>query len=318
MPKTQTTQWGVYTQNELAFAGGAFTLTPGLRYDAYRLNPEVDKPFSNGGGKAVALEDSALSPKLTAAWKVAEAATLFAQYSEGFRAPNALELNGSYKSPMGYAAIANPDLKPETSKGIEFGGRFGDRELGFSVTGFDNRYDDFIEQTSLKCPGTIGCVPGTSVTYQYQNISEARIYGAEARAHWQLTPSWSSWVNVAWAVGRNETNDQALGSVAPLKGVMGLAYSQQNWGSQLLFTAVDGQDDVPKSSDFQAPGYGLVDLTVWFSPMKDLKISGGIFNITDRKYWIDSDVRGVAATDPTLDRLTQTGRNARIAANWKF
>lgn len=318
IPNTKTTQWGIYAQNELGFAAGRFTLTPGLRYDAYALTPDVDSAFSNGGGKATALKDSAISPKLLATWRAAEAITVFGQYSSGFRAPNALELNGSYKSPMGYAAIANPNLKPETSRGFEFGSRFGDNKLGGSVTAFDNRYDDFIEQMSINCPGNTACVPGTFVTYQSQNISEARIYGAEARMHWQFANGWQTWGNVAWAKGTNESNNQPLGSVAPLKGVLGVSYSQSQWGSQLLLTAVGKQSETPDAADFQAPGYGLLDLTAWWSPVKNLTLTGGIFNITDKKYWIDSDVRSIAANTSTLDRLSQPGRNARIAADWKF
>ncbi|MGL4996720.1 MAG: TonB-dependent hemoglobin/transferrin/lactoferrin family receptor [Deefgea sp.] len=318
IPNTKTTQWGVYAQNELGFADGRFTLTPGLRYDAYELTPDVDKAFSNGGGKATGLKDSAISPKLLATWRASDSVTVFGQYSSGFRAPNALELNGSYRSPMGYAAIANPDLKPETSRGFELGSRFGNNAFGGSVTAFDNRYDDFIEQVSINCPGSPACVPGTFVTYQSQNIKDARIYGAEARMHWQFADGWQSWGNVAWAEGRNESNDKPIGSVAPLKGVLGLSYSQNQWGSQLLLTAVKKQSKTASEADFQAPGYGLLDLTAWWSPTKDLTLTGGVFNITDKKYWIDSDVRSIAASTLYLDRLTQPGRNVRIAADWKF
>lgn len=318
IPKTKTTQWGLYAQNELSFANNRFSLTPGLRYDSYDLTPEVDPQFANGGGTATALKDSALSPKLLASWRALDNVTVFGQYSSGFRAPNAMELNGSYISPMGYAAIANPELKPETSHGFEFGSRFGDSTFGGSVTAFDNHYNDFIEQVSINCPGKPACVPGTFVTYQSQNINEVRIYGLEARANWQFAAGWSTWTNVAWAKGRNETDNQALGSVAPLKGVFGLAYGQEQWGSQLLFTAVKKQSAVANSTDFQAPGYGLLDLTVWWKPSKNLTLTGGIFNVTDQKHWIDSDVRSIAANTSTIDRLTQPGRNARIAADWRF
>ncbi|QZA82076.1 TonB-dependent hemoglobin/transferrin/lactoferrin family receptor [Deefgea piscis] len=318
VPKTKTTQWGIYAQNELSFAGGQFTLTPGLRFDHYQLKPDVDTQFSNGGGQAVALNDSALSPKLAAAWQVSDMSTLFAQYSAGFRAPNAMELNGSYISPMGYAAIANPNLKPETSHGIELGGRFGNSALGGSIAAFNNQYDNFIEQVSFTCPGSTQCVPGTDTTYQNQNISQARIYGAEVRMNWQIGQGWHSWANAAWAVGLNQTNDRPLGSVAPLKAVTGLGYQQAQWGGQLLFTAVKGQDKVAGENDFKAPGYGLVDLIAWWTPRKDLKITGGIFNLGDRKYWIDSDVRGLASSSANMDRLTQPGRNLRLSADWKF
>ncbi|WP_293937733.1 TonB-dependent hemoglobin/transferrin/lactoferrin family receptor [Iodobacter sp.] len=318
VPKTQTTQWGIYAQNELGWDQGRFLLTPSLRYDAFKLRPEIDAEFSRQSGKAVPLDDAKVSPKLAASWKIAEQITLFGQYSEGFRAPNAMELNSSYVSPMGYAAIANPDLKPETSRGVELGARLGTAHLGGSLTAFDNRYQDFIELVSINCPGNPLCVPGTNITYQNQNQSQVRIYGAEARNHWQISSAWRTYSNIAWSVGRNESSNESLDSVAPLKGVFGLEYSQEQWGGNALLTAASAKTRVSQASYFKTPGYGTVDLALWWSPVKDLKVSGGVFNIGDQKYWIDSDVRSLASNNPQLDRYTQPGRNVRVSAEWRF
>ncbi|NHQ84787.1 TonB-dependent hemoglobin/transferrin/lactoferrin family receptor [Iodobacter sp. HSC-16F04] len=318
VPKTETTQWGIYAQNEMGWDEGRFTLTPALRYDAFKLRPELDAEFISQGGKAVALNDAKVSPKLTASWKIAEQITLFGQYSEGFRAPSAMELNSSYVSPMGYAAIANPDLKPETSRGAELGARLGNSTVGGSFTAFDNRYKDFIEQVSISCPGNPLCVPGTNVTYQSQNQSRVRIYGAESRAHWQISKDWRTWGNMAWTVGRNEDTDESLDSVAPLKAVLGLEYSKEQWGGNALLTATSAKTRVSQESYFKTPGYGTVDLALWWSPVRDLKLSGGVFNIADQKYWIDSDVRFLAANSSTLDRYSQPGRNIRVSADWRF
>lgn len=318
VPKTQTTQWGIYAQNELGWDQGRFLLTPSLRYDAFKLRPETDAEFNAQGGKAVALDDAKVSPKLAASWKIAEQLTLFSQYSEGFRAPSALELNSSYISPMGYAAIPNPDLKPETSRGIELGARVGQTALGGSFSAFDNRYKDFIEQVSISCPGNPMCVPGTSVTYQNQNQSRVRIYGADARMHWQIDSAWRLFSNMAWVVGNNEDTGEALDSVAPLKGVFGLEYRNEQWGGNALLTAASAKTRVSQASYFKTPGYGTVDLALWWSPVKDLKFSGGIFNLGDQKYWLDSDVRSLAENSTTLDRFTQPGRNFRLSAGWRF
>ncbi|MFC7421922.1 TonB-dependent hemoglobin/transferrin/lactoferrin family receptor [Iodobacter arcticus] len=318
VPKTKTTQWGIYAQNELGWDNGRFLLTPSLRYDAFKLRPELDAEFISQGGKAVALDDAKVSPKLAASWKIAEQITLFGQYSEGFRAPSAMELNSSYVSPMGYAAISNPDLQPETSRGVELGARLGSSAVGGSLTAFDNRYKDFIEQVSIACPGTPLCVPGTNITYQSQNQSRVRIYGAEARAHWQINKDWRTWSNMAWTVGRNESTNESLDSVAPLKAVLGLEYSKEQWGGNALLTAASAKTRVSQANYFKTPGYGTVDLALWWSPIKDLKLSGGVFNIADQKYWIDSDVRFLAANNSALDRYTQPGRNVRISADWRF
>jgi hemoglobin/transferrin/lactoferrin receptor protein len=318
VPLTTTTQWGVFVQNDIALANTGLTFTPGLRYDSYDLAPDNDPAFLKQGGKSVSLNDGKLSPKLAASWKAAEKITLFAQYSQGFRAPNALELNGSYISPMGYAAAANPALKPETSSGIEIGTRLGDETLGASLTAYNNRYQDFIEQVSIKCPGNPVCAPRTALTYQAQNIANVEIYGAEARAQWAFAPGWRTWVNLAWARGSNRDSGVALDSVAPLKGELGLAYASSNWGGALSLIAADQHDKVSNATYFKAPGYGVVDLTGWWTPVKDWRINAGVFNLGNKSYWLASDVVGVQASSKVIDRYSQPGTHARVSVNWQY
>ncbi|KAF0814211.1 Hemin receptor [Andreprevotia sp. IGB-42] len=316
-PNTTTKQWGVFAQNEISFANGKYTLTPGLRYDSYKLDPETDKYYT--GLKPVNQDESAWSPKLAASWNVSEGFTLFGQYAYGFRAPAYSELNSGFTNlAFGYATIANPSLKPEKSRGFEFGTRLGGKTLGGSITAYDNRYKDFIEQDAYNCPGNVNCVPGTSTTYQYVNKANVRIYGADAAAFWSFMPGWKATAGIAYAVGRDEDTDKYLDSVSPLKGVFALGYGNETWGAQGRLTAVSAKDKVSTPTYFQAPGYGLVDLTAWWVAAKDLRITGGVYNLGGRKYWVDSDVRGLASTSTVMDRYTQPGRNFRASVNWQF
>ncbi|XZG69372.1 TonB-dependent hemoglobin/transferrin/lactoferrin family receptor [Chitinibacteraceae bacterium HSL-7] len=319
VPKTKTTQWGVFIQDEMRLGQSGVTLTPGLRYDRYELDPDSDTAFSKQGGQAMGLSDGKVSPKLMASWQALDALTLFAQYSHGFRAPSAMELNGSYINyAMGYGAVSNPDLKPETSRGYELGVRLGNEQSGGSVTFFDNRYRDFIEQVTVRCPGSPACVPGVGLLYQSQNQAKVRIYGSEARAHWTFAPGWRSWANVAYAIGKNDSTGEWLDSVAPLRGSVGLEYRQHVWGSALTLSAADSHHRVSDDSYFQTPGYGVVDFTAWWEPIKAVRVHAGVFNLADKKYWLASDVVGLSANSKVADRYTQPGRNARVDVRWSF
>ena len=44
----------------------------------------------------------------------------------------------------------------------------------------------------------------------------------------------------------------------------------------------------------------------------------GVYNLTDRKYWLWSDVRGVLNPGASIDRYTQPGRNYAIQAKVTF
>ena len=35
----------------------------------------------------------------------------------------------------------------------------------------------------------------------------------------------------------------------------------------------------------RVPGYGLIDATAYWQLTKNVRLSGGVYNITDRKYW---------------------------------
>ena len=48
----------------------------------------------------------------------------------------------------------------------------------------------------------------------------------------------------------------------------------------------------PNGVQVGTPSATVIDLTAYYRPIKDLTLSAGLFNLTDRKYWKWSDVRG--------------------------
>jgi hemoglobin/transferrin/lactoferrin receptor protein len=62
----------------------------------------------------------------------------------------------------------------------------------------------------------------------------------------------------------------------------------------------------------------VVDLLAYWNPLTNLQLNAGLFNVTDRKYWHWSDVRGVAASIAVLDRFTQPGRNLSVSVKLTF
>lgn len=51
---------------------------------------------------------------------------------------------------------------------------------------------------------------------------------------------------------------------------------------------------------------------------KDLRLTAGVYNLTDEKYWNWSDVQGLAATSAVLDAYTQPGRSVRVSMSADF
>ncbi len=336
-PISETTTAALYLQDEIAFADGAFRLIPALRIDHYKLKPEVDNIFAedNPGVVVSEISETHASPKLGAVWHFAEDWSLFGGYSRGFRAPPYNDVNiGFTNLQFFYTAIANPDLKPETSDGLETGLRFAGDAVYASVSGYYNRYEDFIESSRF-----IGVNADGLSVFQSQNVDEARIYGAELKAgvdFGALSEAWQGWSlrgAAAWSRGKGRGPEQVeieegvfeeriltrnLDSVDPLTATLGLAYDDAVWGAELAGRFVDRKDRLSDPDFYGQGGYTVLDLLAHWTFAPGAKVNVGVFNLADRKYADIGDVPLVNDSSGTLDRYTSPGRNLSVslAVEW--
>ncbi|CAI2799118.1 TonB-dependent hemoglobin/transferrin/lactoferrin family receptor [Pseudomonas fluorescens group sp.] len=337
-PDPTINTYSLFAQDQIAWKN--WTFLPSVRYDYTQLKPKLTEDFLNATDptRIYPHDDSTktwhrVSPKFGLTYALTDHYTWFGQYAEGFRTPSAKALYGRFENlQQGYVVEPNPDLKPETSKGIETGIR-GNFDAGnFDVAVFYNKYKDFIDEdnTSVSPTGTI---------FQPFNIKRATIKGIEAKGRMNLDAFGApqgvyTQGAVAYAYGRNDETGQPLNSVNPLKGVFGLGYDQEQYGALVSWTLVKKQNRVDKntffspdgnttSAPFKTPGFGVVDLTGFYKVTHDVTVNGGLYNLTDKKYWNWDDVRSydgvgeAGVTSPAnLDRLTQPGRNFAINVIW--
>jgi hemoglobin/transferrin/lactoferrin receptor protein len=325
-PISETTTAALYLQDEIAFSDGGFRLIPAVRVDYYKLQPEVDNIFAedNPGVATSDLSETNVSPKLGAVWHLAGDWSLFGGYARGFRSPPYNDVNiGFTNIDFGYTAIANPDLEPETSDGLEAGLRFTGDAVYASLSAYYNRYDNFIE--SMRFIGfdpTLG--PSGLSVFQSQNIADARIYGAEIKAGMDLgafSDAWRGWSfrgAAAYARGDNRTEDLPLDSVDPLTATLGVAYEADAWGAELAGRFAGRKDRVSDPTLYRQAGYGVLDLLAHWNFAPGAKFNVGVFNLADRKYWEAGDIALVNGSSTTLDRYTSPGRNLSLslAVEW--
>jgi hemoglobin/transferrin/lactoferrin receptor protein len=326
-PRSTTTTFGVYLQDEFRPWSGRLTVLPALRLDHYRLRPKEDALYreDNPRQTPVSLTHTSLTPRLGVTWRVTEELALFGQYVRGFRSPPFADVNiGLDVALFNYRAIPNPDLRPEKSNAFEIGLRSTREALSGSVSLFYTRYRDFIESRV-----NIGVDPATAATlFQSRNLARAEIWGAEAEGiarlgDWipALAP-WSLRFAVSYARGSDLERDRPLNSVDPLKAVVGLRYAAPDgvWDAELLTTAVAAKDRV---SDGAAPlvrtaGFVTVDLLAQWRITERLTAQAGLFNLTDRSYLEWTDVRERVASDPLLELYRRPGRNASISISYRY
>ncbi|VVN98888.1 TonB-dependent receptor [Pseudomonas fluorescens] len=335
-PDPTINTYSLFAQDQISW--DKWTFLPGLRYDYTQLKPHITEEFLNtvaADGRGTVSDENKtwhkVSPKFGLTYALTDQYTWYGQYAEGFRTPTAKALYGRFENTAdGYIVAPNPDLEPEKSKTYETGLRGNFESGSFDVAVFYNKYRDFINEDAI--------TPGDNeLTFQSHNIKHATIKGAEIKGRLNLDAFGApqglyTQGSVAYAYGRNDDTGQPLNSINPLTGVFGLGYDQDNYGGLLSWTLVKNKDRVDDSnfkspdgvsSQFKSPGFGVLDLTGFYKVTDDVTVSAGLYNLTDKKYWLWDDVRGydgvgeAAVINPAnLDRLTQPGRNFAVNLVW--
>jgi outer membrane receptor for ferrienterochelin and colicins len=154
----------VFAQDEVQFTP-AFKSSVGVRLDQHHV----------AGGTA----EWTVSPKVGAALRVAPRTTLRASVGAGYRAPSAIEQFVSSVQ-FGFQVVPNPALRGEHA---------WSGELGTTVTLLDQvRVDAAVFGSVYRDLIGPGPAPGQPFVFQFQNISRARIVGADVGIDAQIVP----------------------------------------------------------------------------------------------------------------------------------
>lgn len=319
-PNTDHILAGAFVQDEVRI--GRWSFFPALRWDSYEIDPENDPLFV--AAVPAGQDDTHVTPKLGVLLRVNEHVSLFANAAAGFKAPAPSQVNNGFTNPIqNYVSESNPDLKPETSETIELGARARSGRWSATVAAFAGRYDDFIEQ--VQKGGTFA--PDDPAVFQYVNLTEAKIYGAEASGRVELGAGFA--VNAAASFVRGDSEldgvETPLPSVEPFKFVSGLEWhdTADRVGGQAYVTYSDrkspsraGVSCTP--SCFIPDSFVVADIVGWWNITDAMVLRAGVFNVTDEKYWWWGDVRGLSSASTVADAYSQPGRNASMSLSVRF
>lgn len=352
IPSSETDRYSIFGQDEIALLDGRLSLTPAVRVDRYEYKPDEDALYSayNPGYVRQNYEKTHASPKLGVLWHFNDAMSAYFNYAQGFRPPLYSEIAGAWNEQpfpgFNIAFLPNPNLKAETSRGLELGVR-GKGDAGwFNVAAYYNRYRDFIWSgyaiPSSQVPSWVQVMPGMNLYYQAVNASKANIKGAEASGALRLAQfsdaleGWTLKGNASIASGEliqpGDTGYSPLNTVDPAKLVLGVSYDATQWGAELIGTGVRRHTGLSDPTAFRPGGYATFDLYAHYTPIDNLELYAGVSNLGDRKYWDWGNLNGGALGNlvtgnglndtgtggSPADRLTMPGRTFSVAAKFAF
>jgi len=299
---------GIFLQDEFTYSE-ILNLTSGIRYDSVKAETDgAPPPFFITSPQSDT--DGALSGELGLVYKTGETSNVYVNISRAFRAPTLIEryFFGPHDGPS--QDRGNPDLNPEISLNMDIGVRTKNDNYQLSASVYYNMVDDLIRKI-LTNPSD----PLPQQIYQYQNISDAKIYGAELDAKYFVNEAWTLFFSGSLIRGEDETEDRPLNGIPPAKASYGIKYEKEwdNFYGNVELSALSAmKQDRVGFSETETPGYTIANFRTYLSYENGIRVSLSVENLFDKTYYDH-----LSYGWQQLDYASQ-GRNAKFELSYKF
>lgn len=212
---------------------------------------------------------------------------VFANVSQGFRAPNLSDLTGSSSALSGIDTIGSADLDAEQVVSFELGYKRDSKDASLTTSVFYTIIDDQI--TSVVDNNVL----------KIQNGESAYIFGAELEGVWNFADDWSLRGALTWQDGKQELGgdkEDTISRLAPFSGAVAVKWthpSDRFWVEGSVLAAAT-QDNLAASDlrDNQriptngTPGYIVGSVRAGYLVNDSLELTLGLENLTDEDYRI--------------------------------
>lgn len=314
---------------------GELLIVPGIRFDRYTSDAGDISPIQH--------DDNASSPRLAMSYHPTSWLGVFANYSEGFRAPsiNELFLDGVHFSIphptlfnpgnnqfvfVNNNFIANPDLQAEESDSKEVGLSFnfvgvltGQDSLQAKMSYYQSDIENLIDlnvnfgfDAGCFAPPFQPCSAGTSNSI---NVNQAEMDGVEIQAEYS-SKQFDFSLGYNAINGTNKQDGSDLGLLTPDRLTFDLRWKLPQYKTQLgarwqLANRFERQALNTQNAALQTvetrSGYGVLDIYAqWQSKYLDgVGINFGIDNIFDKAY------------ERVFEGVTAKGRNLKLNVHYR-
>jgi outer membrane receptor protein involved in Fe transport len=297
-------------------------------YDAHNLEHDVPSnvPTVNNNPSLPASDDTVVSPRVGALYRVTDRISVWGDAATGFRAPTLNELYRRFSFGT-TLTLPNAELGPERLKGGELGVTVLPlRNLTWRTTWFDNRVKDPVANLTIT-PN----VPGFTTTLRRENLGRTRIWGVQTDVQYRIGTSWK----VAGAYLYNDAKVKeapqnpglanncqgvadkpcTLQQVPKHRGSIEVAYANPRLVNVAVFVQGTGRqfdDDlnlrvVPGYTEPGLPKYGVIGLSASREVTRNVEVFLTGQNLLDQEFYV--------GTQPTLlgpPRLVSAGVRVRV------
>lgn len=325
VPNAEANTFGAFAQAEfkaknLGLLPGELLFVPGVRADYYSIQSDVA-----GGSKT---KETAISPRFALTYKPAPWAMTFASYGDAFRAPtfDELFLTGvHFQIPIGPGIVnrfvPNPNLKPQQTETIEFGGglefdsviQTGDR---FQAKGsyFFIYGEDFIALDVNQPAPFIDCnpfIPGNcDGTTTSKNIDKAELEGFEFEGGYESN-RFKAALGFSSITGKDATTGVPIGTLAPDQVTASFGVKIPEIDSFVGWRAIFASkfDDTNDPTEIRA-AYDTHDFFASYAPvageLRGFRVDLGVDNAFDEAY------------SRTFTGANEPGRNFKATVSYRL
>ncbi|UTM59313.1 TonB-dependent siderophore receptor [Photobacterium sp. CCB-ST2H9] len=294
------TAWALYLEDSIRITD-AFTVTPGLRYDA------VDRDALTG---EKTFDD--INWALAADYDVNENLTLFASTRSLFKAPPLLETFVNFQDVTFLAEDIKPESGQNTQGGLRWSHHQGSSSYGTTLTVFKTRLDDYLANEYR------------DGKYIFFNNGDAEIKGFETSLYYGYEALMAK-LSYARADNKNKTNHTPIiasnGRSSDVGDSIGLAldYSLYDYDLYLGYRGqfVLKEDNVLPGTPVK-DSYDVHNIYAQWAPQQidGMVMTFGIDNLFDEAYVSHASRSGLARGLDTAD--LEPGRNIKISASYQF
>lgn len=255
-----------------------WTITPGLKYDYFKrtidaaINQKTLLPYS-----ASKAWDKLLS-SINARYKFTPNLSAYAEYSEGFLAPN---MNVFYKKNIDLGSV-----DPTTTKNYQIGSNWASRDLNLGV--------DLYQIDATNMAFATACPAG--YTSCAQLLPSVRYSGFELEGTYMFTPGWSIYANYA-NNNYSDSSNTVLQNSPKNNAALGLIHQDGNLYASIMtkYIGTFYSNTDASGNNLRFSGYTLTNFNLSYKLPNKAKVGFAIDNLFDKKGYLtsmSSDVNG--------------------------